>query len=589
MAQRVRDYPDMLAGQEPNASDETVATWSSAVVVDADRTMVRALLFDLVDGVPRFIGVGASPSTALGPYADPAIGLQQAIRALEQDAGRRLFDGDQPLTPQQIGGDGVDRYFVTGLPAPPIQAALIPVGRSTLARQLAAAARRATTALADAAEDGVLDVDRFSQAALQTWLRLVQPTVVVLVFEQGSAEDWQVVLDALADVVRDGAITYGVVVADEPRQQAAATMLGAQVELSGIDPADYDPREIGAALEEDLRERYHQRVETESGMPALASASFVDRVRASQSVAAFLHRRMGRNVAVVAGGEGTVLQIVTGQATATLLRAEQDLSLGVRGLLRLPAERVMRWLPFRSSTEELTQWVLNRALRPFTHPEGRTDRATMAAFGRELIAALVGQAGFGEAGEIDLIAAGRPFVTDDPALTLLTLLDGFAPRPADGVVVIAIDAEGLLAPLGTLAADDPVFASDVLDQDFLTPLATCVVLSGQATDGALAARGEITYADGTSRRFSVPYGTLVRLPLAEGQSASLTLEPEPGIAVGARDAGEAVSFTDEQAVFGGELGVVIDGRGRPIALPEELEQRVARLKTWIVDLGGQVD
>jgi len=46
-----------------------------------------------------------------------------------------------------------------------------------------------------------------------------------------------------------------------------------------------------------------------------------------------------------------------------------------------------------------------------------------------------------------------------------------------------------------------------------------------------------------------------------------------------------VRLEGEQQVFGAELGVIIDARGRPISLPDDREARVARLQSWLADLG----
>lgn len=589
MGQHVREYVDVVPNHSANHTGVEVAVRNSAVVVDADRAVARALLFDLVDGTPRFIGVGTCCSTTLPPYENPSLGIAQAIQELEAQTGRHLLENDRLVMPQQANGDGVDAGYVTGVPVAPTHAALITVGRSPLSALLASAARRTMAVLFDAAEDLGSANGTFSSAAVQSWLRSVHPSIVILVFENGTAEDWTVVLDAIADAAQEDSIKQGIVVADETHQQSAAATLGSLFDLSGIDPAEYDAREIAAALETELRDSYARAVSSAPSAPALSSATFVDRIQASRAVTAFLHRRIGRNVAAVAGGEGTLLQLATQGGGATVLRADLDLQLGVRSLLRISVERVMRWLPFRSSAEEITQWVLNRALRPFTEPDGRSDLLLAAAFEREILSSLMAAANLPDAADVDLVAAGPTFAGGDRPLALLTILDGLMPNPHDGVTSIALDGEGLLVAIGALATDDPAYARDILEQDFLTPWASCIVVNGSAADGALAVRGELRPEGGEPRRFSVPFGNLQVLPLAEGHSAALTLEPEPGFSIGSRPAGEPVTFDGDHPIFGGEFGAIIDARGRPIALPPDPELRVARLKSWIVDLGGRID
>jgi hypothetical protein len=42
-------------------------------------------------------------------------------------------------------------------------------------------------------------------------------------------------------------------------------------------------------------------------------------------------------------------------------------------------------------------------------------------------------------------------------------------------------------------------------------------------------------------------------------------------------------------VEGGALGLIIDARGRPIALPADAEKRRAKIQQWYWDIGGEVN
>lgn len=112
-----------------------VATRDSVLILDADRHAVRALLFDLVDGAPRFVGEGYSftASAAGAPVPDR---LWDAIHLLEQETGRQLTTGRQVVSPQLPNGDGVDEVLLTGLPVHPNKAALISIGSGALGQQL---------------------------------------------------------------------------------------------------------------------------------------------------------------------------------------------------------------------------------------------------------------------------------------------------------------------------------------------------------------------------------------------------------------------------------------------------------------------
>jgi len=565
----------------------TVATRDSMLILDADRHALRALLFDLVDGSPRFIGEGVSQTMTAGDVFTQDR-LWEAVRALEEETGRKISSDNQILTPQQTNGDGVDELFFTGLPVPAGKAALISIGSGSLGKQLVHGIRQSPTVVASAAEDLGLS-STFSTSTLSAWLREIAPTALILVHDGGTSEDWDIAIEAVADASRESTITNGIVIADDAKQQLVAQTLGGTLELSGIDPVDYEPWEIAAALESEFDEQYRQRVEKADAIPAVHAARYVDRLHAIQSVASFLHRRMNRNVVSLNIGDGALVYQVSNSGSSTSFRGERDLALGARSLLRIAPERITRWLPYRWSAEELTEWILNRSLRPFSCPDSTTDRLVEAAVRREFVSDLVSDARLGENGNIDLVVVGPNFADQDLELALLTIIDGIAPQAGEGVITIALDAEGLMAPIGAMSTVDPVYARDVIDQDFLVPMATCVVVNGAGERGALAVRGEMTLSNGETQRFSVPFGNLHLLVVDETQTADVTLNPEPGFRIGSHQPGESVEFSGDRALFGGRIGIVIDARGRPISIPDDPESRVTLLRAWLNDMGSTAD
>lgn len=582
----VQDVVDVASTGSFDSGGNAVTARDSAMVIDVDLHAVRAVLFDLVDGVPRFVGAGSSMATAMGQPIDEAH-IWSAIRDLEQQSGRRLATDERIISPQFANGDGVDELFLTGLPVEVNRAAVISIGNGGLAKQLVAGIRRSPTVVAFASEDVGQNSAVLSSPALLSWLREVAPKTLILVHDGGTAEDWDIAIEAASDATRDGVIVAGIVIADDARQQLVAQSLGTAIELSGIDPLEYEPSEIATALESEFHEQYSQRIQSFDSMPALSKARYVDRVRAIQAVASFLHRRMHRNVISLSIDSGSLVYLAANGGGSTVFRAERDLELGARSLLRIPPERITRWMPHRWSAEELTQWILNRALRPFGRPDSTTDSLVESALRRELIVDLMQDAG--DRSDIDLVLVGPSFADQDAGLAALTIIDGIAPQSADGVVTIALDAEGIMAAVGAISTLDPVFARDVIEQDFLAPMTTCVVVNGTSTAGALAVRGEFKLGDGESRRFSVPFGNVHRLDVAESEAVELTLTPEPGFAIGAHAPGEAVAFTGDRKLFGGRVGIIIDARGRPIHLPDDPETRVALLRSWLSDVGTPTD
>jgi hypothetical protein len=66
------------------------------------------------------------------------------------------------------------------------------------------------------------------------------------------------------------------------------------------------------------------------------------------------------------------------------------------------------------------------------------------------------------------------------------------------------------------------------------------------------------------------------LPLKEDEEATITLTPSRGI-----DLGEGPGKKVQKPVRGGTVGLILDGRGRPLALPEERSSCQATVQGWL--------
>ena len=112
-------------------------------------------------------------------------------------------------------------------------------------------------------------------------------------------------------------------------------------------------------------------------------------------------------------------------------------------------------------------------------------------------------------------------------------------------------------------------------------LGTVVSPVGTAPFGAVALQARLAYEDGTEARAEVKFGSLAVLPLPAGQAARLHVQPAGGL-----DAGFGAGREGTFPVSGGALGVVFDGRGRPLGLPADPARRRELIKNWYWALGG---
>ena len=133
----------------------------------------------------------------------------------------------------------------------------------------------------------------------------------------------------------------------------------------------------------------------------------------------------------------------------------------------------------------------------------------------------------------------------------------------------------MMPHLGVLSTINEKAATDVFVRDCMIYLGTCVAPIGQGKDGDVCADYEIIWPDGKTTTDQLKFGELRLFPLDSGKQATIKVHPVKGVSMGA---GAGVAVTKE--VHGGVVGLLLDGRGRPLRLPAEQQARVAALTKW---------
>lgn len=570
----------------------------SVIVADCGIATTRVVLLEQVESAFRFVAQGEHPSTLEAPGDDLSEGLTGALSALETAAARRLLARNRLIVPQDENGDGVDALLATVASTPPLLLALLATGSSALINALLDVARRApVTALATVTLDSA-DLDDQIRESLQAIARH-QPDLLLLVADGNTPAVVPALLRAASEVVTAGAI-QGIAtppailfVGEERWHPEVTATFGGGAELGLIDAASSPSSEsaavVAAVVEQELLDFANRRArEARAGFAELAASSATPplaRGRALELVNRFMAIHFGVGVLTVDFDDGASFCWASGAEHATLTEPALDLGLGAANLLTtLTLADVLRWLPFGLSEDELASWVLNRAVRPFTIPLTARDRAIEMALARELLRTGADELRSANGQELtpDLVVGGRFFARwPHPALAMLALIDGLAPSSARGLVQLALDSDGLLPAIGVLGVIDPGQAVEVFDHDGLIDLGAYVGVSGVGGEPRDEVRGEIEYASGVTQRFTVPAGSLLRLPLGQGERATrLRVEPGAGATLGNEAPGVGVTYEGLDAPHGGLVGLVIDARGRPLALPRDEQERIAAITRW---------
>ena len=160
--------------------------------------------------------------------------------------------------------------------------------------------------------------------------------------------------------------------------------------------------------------------------------------------------------------------------------------------------------------------------------------------------------------------------------TALMLIDSFAP---EGVTTLAKDSIFMMPHLGVLAQVHPQAALEVFEKDCLIYLGTCVAAKGTGKAGKPCFSYTLK-SSGTERSGEILCDDIELLPLADGTAGRIELTPARGFDLGA---GSGKSLECE--VKGGTVGLILDGRGRPLALPEDRTACRQTAERWIKALG----
>jgi hypothetical protein len=262
-------------------------------------------------------------------------------------------------------------------------------------------------------------------------------------------------------------------------------------------------------------------------------------------------------------------------------------------LERVAPGDILRWITTELTQEQLLEYLITKALYPHSLPATSEEMVIEQAIARVMIQSALKQAApefpgglsyLGD-GNIPLVepilATGGIFANSpSPAHSALLLLDALQPV---GVTTLILDQNHIAPALGAAATFNQLLVVQVMDSNSFLNLGTVIAPVVKAKFGWPILRAKMTYENGQETNFEVKQGSLEALPLPYGQTARLQLHPLHKADVGMGMPGRGGGFT----VKGGVLGVVIDGRGRPVALPKDLAQRQELYRKWLSNLGGQ--
>ncbi len=557
----------------------------SVLAVDIGSVNTRVVLFDLVGKSYRMLAAGTAPSTYLAPIRDAQEGVSAAIHQLEEIIGRNLLDANHHLIiPASVSGSGVDHLVLSSSAGSDIRITAVGLLNEY---SLANIEELANGSYARIVERFTLNDMRKPEDRLNAFIHS-DPDLVLMA--GGTDHGASRAVLRLIEQLRLG------LQACQPEKRAIILYAGNEVlkerikeSLERLTTVFLAPNVFPAAGTQDI------------GPAEETLTQVMNEIRSSRFVGfSDLERKSGSPILPSAGSEGriirfqslqqdasrTVLGINVGSAASHFINASAgDIKTAVyRGLgvgqaaaetlSRVGIDAITRWLSMDIPQSSVKDYLWQKSLFPAAIPmnvetldiEQAAARAILAEMKRHYygIQAAVLQ-GF------EPILISGAVIAQAPSLqqSLLMVLDGLQPA---GVTTILCDRFGVLSALGTSAAINPAMVVQVLDTGVLTNLGTVISPIIKARSGDIVLRVRLLEEDGPEKQFEIRKGEIVRLPLALNKTAKLIIKPLKRM--------EALPGGRNLKVIGGELGVIVDMRGRPVPSPSDPELRRENNLQW---------
>jgi hypothetical protein len=274
------------------------------------------------------------------------------------------------------------------------------------------------------------------------------------------------------------------------------------------------------------------------------------------------------------------------------LRVFPQLGLGFHApnILRFSnLDQICRWLIADVPGGDVRDYLYNKAAFPESLPVTAEEMAIEHAITRQAIRIAVKQASKGFPSNAlqsspgvlpwfePCLATGSVFTkTASPGQSMMMLLDGLQPA---GVTTILLDQNNLISSLGAASEVNPVLAVQVLGSNTVMNLGTVIAPVGSAKIGTPILRVKVAYEDGREHSVEVKFGSMGKIPLPNGETATLRLQPLHRF-----DVGMGPSRGGRLQVVGGSLGIVVDARGRPLAFSRDPAQQREIMQKWLQNL-----
>lgn len=589
---------------------------SVVIATDCGSTTTKAILIEKVEGEYRQTYRGEAPTTVEAPFEDVTRGVLNAIAEVEELSGRKILTGERIITPARgQNGDpqeGVDLYISTSSAGGGLQMMVAGVVQSMTGESAQRCALGAGAIVMDvlASNDGRLPHEKIER------IRSLRPDMILL---SGGTDGGTVshVVElaeyiAAADPRPRLGLTYQlplIYAGNKSARERVQEILAGKTALvitENIRPVL--ERENLAPARDKIHELFLEHVMAQApgykkliqwtGAPIMPTPAAVGLIM--QAIA----KRENLNLlGVDIGGATTDVFSVFSEIFNRTVSANLGMSYSISNVLaEAGLDNIIRWVPFTIEEQVLRNRIKNKMIRPTTIPQTLDELKIEQAIAREAlrlalehhktlasglkgvqqertISDIFDQRATGQTLidmlALDLIVGSGGILSHAPrrVQSMLMMVDAYEPL---GFTLLSVDSIFMMPHLGVLAMVNEKAATDVFVRDCMIHLGTCVAPIGQEKAGKRCAEYRIAFAGSRlPETGTLAFGDIRLFPLGDGEQAEMEIRPAKGV-----DLGEGKGVPVSRNVQGGVVGLLLDGRGRPLQIPQDEQTRLATLAKW---------
>ncbi|MDA0831818.1 MAG: glutamate mutase L [Planctomycetota bacterium] len=580
------------------------------LATDCGSTTTKAILIEKVGNEYRQTFRGEAPTTVEEPAADVTVGVVNAITEVGELAGRTFIDDNGEIIRPRNGNIGCDLYISTSSAGGGLQMMVAGVVK----QMTAASAKRAALGAGAIVMDVIACNDNRPAHEQIQRIRELRPDMILISGGTDGGTTMHVV--QLAELIAPA----------KPRPRFGGQFQMPVIYAGNKDAAGLVKETLDDSVALSIVENIRPVLEQENLGPARdrihdlflehvmahapgyeklikwADAPIMPTPAAVGNILQTIAEKQGINaVGVDIGGATTDMFSVFGGVFNRTVSANLGMSYSISNVCaEATFSSILRWVSIEMDEKDLRNRVKNKMIRPTTIPQTMESLIFEQAVAREALrlayiqhkefaTTLKGVQQQRSVGDTFRQQASGQTLVDNMALDLIVGSGGVlshAPQPQqtaammvdafepEGVTTLAKDSIFMMPHLGVLAQVHPQAAMEVFERDCLIYLGTCIAPKGIGKEGQLCLKYNIK-STSLTKSGELKFGELQLFLLPDGETAQLTLEPARRFDVGA---GTGKPWSGK--VRGGTVGLIFDGRGRPLQFPSDPKQARQRVQSW---------